>query len=157
MGSTTEIIIDLRDEAATARLAEMLSRVVRIGDVIALHGDLGSGKTAFARAFIRALGDPEEEVPSPTFTLVQIYDLSVGPVFHFDFYRLNRAEETYELGIEDAFHEGVSLIEWPDRVRGLLPRERLDLELSLRGKKARRAVLRGGGSWMERLRESGHA
>ena len=74
-----------------------------------------------------------------------------------DFYRVTRPEEAYELGIEDAFHEGISLIEWPDRIRGLLPRERLDLQLIARGKKARRAVLRGTGSWMERLRDSGHA
>ncbi|MCP5366646.1 MAG: tRNA (adenosine(37)-N6)-threonylcarbamoyltransferase complex ATPase subunit type 1 TsaE [Hyphomicrobiales bacterium] len=157
MDSSDQITIDLRDEAATARLAQSLARVARVRDVIALRGDLGAGKTALARAFIRALGDPDEEVPSPTFTLVQHYDTDAGPVVHFDFYRLNTAEEAYELGLEDAFAEGISLIEWPERVPGLLPRDRLDVTLAIRGKRARRAVLAGGNSWMERLRSAGHA
>src|SRR6516162_7945065 len=91
--------LDLPDEAATAAFAARVSAVAEIGDVIALKGDLGTGKTSFARAFIRARG-AVEEVPSPTFTLVQIYELAETAIWHFDLYRLKSAEEAWELGIE---------------------------------------------------------
>ena len=123
--------------------------------MIALVGTLGAGKTAFARAFVRALGDPDADVPSPTFTLVQTYDVAPAPVWHMDAYRLKAAEEAYELGIEEAFAEGITLIEWPDRLESLLPADRLDLRLEIGpepGKgTARRAVLAGGGDWPQRL------
>ena len=138
-GSSDSPALDLAlpDLAATQRLARALAANARPGDVIALHGDLGSGKTTFARAFINALPpdptgtlqDREEEVPSPTFTLVQIYARRPAPVWHFDFYRIQRADEAYELGIEEAFSEGISVIEWPVRLGSLLPSDRLDLEL----------------------------
>ena len=104
--------IDLPDENATAALAARLAAVVRPGDIIALKGELGAGKTSFARAFIRARGG-DETVPSPSFTLVQTYDLPGGTVWHFDLYRLRAAEEAWELGVEEAFHDGIALIEWP--------------------------------------------
>ena len=95
----------LADLAATGRLAEALARLARVGDVLALAGPLGVGKTAFARAFIRALGG-EEEVPSPTFTLVQLYELGTLTLYHFDLYRFERPEEAYELGIEGLSRRG---------------------------------------------------
>lgn len=102
---------DLPDEAATAALAQLLAPLLRQGDVLALQGDLGAGKTTFARALINALEGPVEEVPSPTFTLVQTYQRGELEIWHFDLYRLEDPEEAWELGIEEAFSEGVSLIE----------------------------------------------
>jgi tRNA threonylcarbamoyl adenosine modification protein YjeE len=91
---------DLVDETATVRLAWHVAMLARPGDVLALHGGLGSGKTSFARAFLRArAGDPLLEVPSPTFTLVQVYDLPGGAIWHLDLYRLAAPEEVWELGI----------------------------------------------------------
>jgi tRNA threonylcarbamoyladenosine biosynthesis protein TsaE len=152
------IALDLPDEAATAALARRLARLARPGDVIALAGGLGSGKTSFARAFIRSLplGDAAdgEEIPSPTFTLVQIYERRPAPVWHFDLYRLERPEEAYELGLEDAFSGAISLIEWPERLGSLLPGERLDVRLSFTDEGGRRRVeLVGHGDWAARLGE----
>jgi tRNA threonylcarbamoyl adenosine modification protein YjeE len=147
------LVLDLADEAATASLATRLASRAEVGDVIGLAGDLGSGKTTFARAFIRALGDGNEEVPSPTFTLVEIYAFAGHPpVWHFDLYRLSAPAEAHELGLEDAFAEGVSLIEWPERLGPLLPPEHLMLALAEgRAPDARRAQLSGTPRWAERL------
>lgn len=149
--------ITLEDEARTAALAASLAAVARAGDVLALWGDLGTGKTVFARAFVNALSPNAEEVPSPTFTLVQVYDTAICPIYHFDLYRLEHPIEAFELGIEDAFAEGVSLIEWPERLGGYIPKDRLDLTLSHppanAGANGRRAVLSGLGSWARRIKE----
>ncbi len=155
----------LCDVDTTAALAEEVAVLARPGDVIALGGDLGCGKTTFARAFIRALailhgeGDREEEVPSPTFTLVQIYQRLPAPVWHFDLYRVEKPEEAYELGIEEAFEGAISLVEWPQRLGRLLPTERLDLDLKFSSEapeddiscEPRRATLTGHGVWAARL------
>jgi tRNA threonylcarbamoyladenosine biosynthesis protein TsaE len=144
-------IIDLPDEIATAALAARLAGMVRPGDVIALKGELGAGKTSFARAFIRARGG-DEDVPSPTFTLVQTYDLPGGTVWHFDLYRLRAPEEAWELGIEEAFAEGITLIEWPERLGMLLPPRRLLVTLDFTAAPgARRATLAGDGAWVPRF------
>src|SRR5579871_3208575 len=111
----------LPDPTATARLAAGVAPLARIGDVVALHGALGSGKTSFARAFVAARAGRVIEVPSPTFTLVQTYDLPNGPVWHFDLYRLERPDDAIELGIDEAFADAISLIEWPERLGALLP------------------------------------
>ena len=144
----------LADEAATRDLAGRLAALARPGDVIALLGDLGTGKTVFARAFIEALEHHDEEVPSPTFTLVQTYDLPEFIVYHFDLYRLEDPEEAYELDIEEAFAEGVSLIEWPERLGSLMPGRRLQVALAHVGENARTATLDGGGDWPDRLKEA---
>jgi tRNA threonylcarbamoyladenosine biosynthesis protein TsaE len=147
-----ERVASLADEAATVALARRIAAVARAGDVIALAGDLGAGKTRFARAFVDALTGAREEVPSPTFTLVQTYDSPAGQIWHFDLYRLSRPEEAEELGLEEALCEGISLIEWPDRVAILLPDERLDLHLAFGAQPtARTARLIGRGSWADRL------
>ena len=148
--------MELAREAATEELARAVARLARPGDVIALAGGLGTGKTAFARAFIharaRAAGRAAEEVPSPTFTLVQAYELPGGTVHHFDLFRLSSSEEAIELGIEEAFADGISLIEWPDRVSGLLPAGHLEVAFAMGGTTASRRVrLTGQGNWPERL------
>ncbi len=143
--------------AATAALAGRIAKVSRAGDVIGLTGPLGAGKTTFARAFIAALasadGTDEPEVPSPTFTLVQAYDFSHLTVYHFDLYRVDKPEDAYELGIEDAFADGISLIEWPARLGWLMPRDGLDVALLPGGDEGARALrLTALGDWLERIR-----
>lgn len=145
------IVIELPDEAATSRFAAAVAARAQPGDVIALRGELGSGKTSFARAFIQARGG-HEAVPSPTFTLVQVYELADAAVWHIDAYRLRDPEEAWELGIEEAFRDGVSLIEWPERLRGLVPARRLEIALSPGATPdSRRAALDPGGDWPARL------
>src|SRR3954463_4857699 len=138
-------VIELPDEAATAAFATRLARLARRGDVIALEGELGAGKTSFARAFIRARANGEtggETVPSPTFTLVQIYEVGDVPIWHIDAYRLRDPDEIWELGIEDGFRDGISLIEWPERLGSLIPARRLRIILSDAGPpNARRAAI----------------
>jgi tRNA threonylcarbamoyladenosine biosynthesis protein TsaE len=141
----------IADASATAALAARLAPLLRAGDVVALSGPLGAGKTFFARSVIEALGGPEE-VPSPTFKLVQTYDLAPAPVWHFDLYRLSRPEDAYELDIEDAFADAISLIEWPERLGGLLPAERLNVALAFgAGDNERQVTLTGSPGWSERL------
>jgi len=141
--------LHLPDPAATQRLARAVAERARPRDVIALHGELGSGKTFFARAFIG-----EEDVPSPTFTLVQIYDRPQGRIWHFDLYRLDAPDQAIELGIEEAFAGGISVIEWPERLGSLLPRERLDVALAFAAEpEAREATLAGHGRWAQLVGE----
>ncbi|MSP49406.1 MAG: tRNA (adenosine(37)-N6)-threonylcarbamoyltransferase complex ATPase subunit type 1 TsaE [Alphaproteobacteria bacterium] len=138
--------------SATRALAARLAPLLRAGDVVALSGELGTGKTFFARAVIQALGGPEE-VPSPTFTLVQTYDLAPTPVWHFDLYRLGKPEDAYELDLEDAFADAISLIEWPERLGALLPVDRLDIALAFgTSENERLGTISGGASWTERLK-----
>ena len=144
----------LDDEAATGRLAQALARVLAPGDVVALSGPLGSGKSALVRAIVRALGRPDEEVPSPTFTLVQTYDLPDFTLWHFDLYRIESPDEVAELGLEDALAGGVSMIEWPERAGPALPPGCLRIELDFGPQRGvRRAVLSGPDSWAARLRD----
>ncbi len=146
--------LELADLAATQALARTVAGLVRRGDVIGLGGELGAGKTTFARAFIHAReGQATEDVPSPTFTLAQVYDVAGLPIWHFDLYRLAKPEDALELGIEDAFAEGVSLIEWPGRLGRWLPKDRLDLMLTqgAANEHARHVILMGHGSWAERM------
>jgi tRNA threonylcarbamoyladenosine biosynthesis protein TsaE len=146
------IVVELPDEAATANFAARIAGLANPGDIIALQGDLGVGKTTFARAFIRACGNRQEEVPSPTFTLVQIYEAGPAPVWHFDLYRLRTPEDAWELGIEDAFGAGISLIEWPERLGPLLPDRRLQIKFELADRpRARRVSVDPGTDWRTRL------
>jgi tRNA threonylcarbamoyladenosine biosynthesis protein TsaE len=142
--------VALADETATAALAKRLAPLLRCGDVVALWGGLGAGKTSFARALLGALGYAGE-VPSPTFTLVQVYEVAPCPVWHIDLYRLAAPDEALELGIEEAFAEAVALIEWPERLGALLPADRLDLRLDIAGGDRREATMTGHGGWRDRL------
>ncbi|PWJ80201.1 hypothetical protein C7441_113128 [Pseudaminobacter salicylatoxidans] len=131
----TETVFErfLPDEPATLRLGEDLALALRRGDVLALHGDLGTGKTTLARSLIRALaGDPELEVPSPTFTLVQVYEGRL-PIQHFDLYRLSSEEELDELGFDDALEQGAALVEWPEKAGNRMPASATRVELTEEG------------------------
>ncbi len=143
----------LDDEAATARLGEDLAMALKPGDVLALSGDLGAGKSTLARALIRALADDEAlDVPSPTFTLVQSYATRL-PVHHFDLYRLASAAELEELGFDEALATGAALVEWPDRAEGALPSTTVHVELDHQGD-GRLARLSGSGSAFDRITRS---
>jgi tRNA threonylcarbamoyladenosine biosynthesis protein TsaE len=115
-------------EPALCQLAEKLAPLLQTGDALLLTGDLGTGKSTFARALIRArCGDPLLEVASPTFTLVQLYE-GTPPLYHYDLYRLKDASELDELGLDDAFSEAITLIEWPEILEHHLPPHRISLQ-----------------------------
>lgn len=140
----------LADAAATDRLAAAVAALARPGDVILLRGDLGTGKTHFARGFIAARAGRALDVPSPTFTLVQTYDLPGGAVWHFDLYRLERPRDVSELDIDEAFADGISLVEWPDRLGAEVPADRLEIALAYGGApEERRVTLSGFGRWAD--------
>jgi tRNA threonylcarbamoyladenosine biosynthesis protein TsaE len=113
------ITLDLPSEAATASLAARLAPLLRAGDTLLLSGPIGAGKTHFARALVKtrlAAAGRDEDVPSPTYTLVQTYDDGQTRIWHADLYRLGGPAEVPELGLEDAFREAIVLVEWPDRL-----------------------------------------
>ena len=142
-----------RDIATTAEMEALGAAVgarLRPGDAVCLLGPLGAGKSTLARGLIRSLTTPDEEVPSPTFTLVQLY---AGPDFtlaHFDLYRLKTADEAYELGLDEALDDGAALIEWPQRLGDAQPADRLAIEIEIMADDARRVRFTGHGSWKGR-------
>ena len=145
------LLLDLPDLPATEALGARIAGELRAGDTVLLQGPLGAGKSALARALIRALlRDPALEVPSPSYTLVQTYDALLGPVHHFDLWRLDSPAAVAELGWEDA-QEGVVLVEWPDRLGALTPEDALMVELSHAGGDGRQATLHGWPSRLEAL------
>lgn len=143
--------IDLRDLAATRTLGRRLGALLKPGDVVALAGSLGCGKTELARSVIRARAGAEVEVPSPTFTLVQDYELPGLTLRHADLYRIEDPVEIDELGL-DELDGAALLVEWPERAGDRLTPDRLEIRLELVGAgQGRRAVLEGGPSWRDRL------
>ncbi len=142
------LTLDLPDLAATDALAARVAGLARSGDAILLEGPLGAGKTAFARAFLRAAAaDPALDVPSPSYTLVQTYETPRFRAHHFDLWRLGGPDDLAELGWEEARGDLV-LVEWPDRLGPLRPADALTVALAPAGGDARRAALRG---WPDRL------
>jgi tRNA threonylcarbamoyladenosine biosynthesis protein TsaE len=148
----------LADEAATARLGAAIAQALQPGEAVCLSGPLGAGKSTLARALVRALTTPDEEVPSPTFTLVQFYEGPRLKVAHFDLYRLSNPDEAYEIGLDEALDDGAAVIEWPERLAGRLPRDRLDVEIALgesAGERGRSVRLTPHGAWEGRGLEFG--
>ena len=140
--------------AATAILAGEVADLLRPGDIMALGGTLGAGKTAFARALVRHLAQEEIDVPSPTYNLLLTYDFDDFCLYHYDLYRLETPEEAFELDIDEAFDTGVSLIEWPDRLSKYLPAGHLLIEItSEEGASEEARIIRfyGNASWKQRL------
>jgi len=124
------LTLTLRSADATARLAERLGALLHPGDCLLLDGPIGAGKTHFARALIQSLMDVPEDVPSPTFTLVQTYDTGAGELWHADLYRLSSPDEIEELGLTEAMEQAICLIEWPDRLGPLTPPDALSLSFA---------------------------
>jgi len=146
--------INLSTLDATKDLAVRIAKCLRVGDIVALKGPLGAGKTTLARYIIQGLGWTESEIPSPTFTLAQEYDFLNFTLWHFDMYRLETPEDAFELGVEEAFATGVSLIEWPERLGGCLPLQRLDVTLSFRNDAGVRQVeLSAESAWADRVEQ----
>ena len=149
--------IPLADAEATTALGAAIAPLLQPGDAVLLYGPLGMGKSTLARGLIRALlrisARPDEDVPSPTFTLVQFYETS-PPVAHFDLYRLTRPEEAFEIGLDEALVDGFALIEWPERLGEdpgrMLGPDRLVIALAEDGP-GRRATVSGAGSWHSRI------
>ena len=137
----------LASPEATAALGVRLAGRLRAGEAVMLEGPMGAGKSHLARAAIRALTTPEEEVPSPSYTLVQTYEARDGtPIWHADLHRLSGPEEAWELGLAEAFGEAICLVEWPDRLGALAPPGALWVRLEPEGE-GRRVRLRGGSRW----------
>ena len=147
--------IALPNAEATTALGQAIAPLLAPGDSVLLYGPLGMGKSTLARGLIRALTTPDEDVPSPTFTLVQFYD-SEPPVAHFDLYRLTRPEEAFEIGLDEALDDGCAIIEWPERLgddpgRFLGP-DQLIIEICEQGE-GRIATVSGIGRWETRVKE----
>lgn len=133
----------------TAKMARHIASLLRLHDVVLLKGDLGAGKSTFARSLIQTLCGEATNVPSPTFTLVQTYETPAFLLWHFDLYRIKNPEDIYELGIEEAYGYGVSLIEWPERLGANLPNEYLEIKLCYGNQKNERILCFTG--WKDRL------
>ena len=136
----------------TKTLATEIKEYLQNGDVILLKGEIGAGKSHFARSLIQAAMDKVEEVPSPTFTLVQTYDTKIGSIWHADLYRLSDHSEIFELGLIDAFGKEIVLVEWPDRLGHLEPQDALKIEIVILENDKREVIFSTSSRmWEERL------
>ena len=140
------------NESDTKALARKIADIAKIGDIFALYGTLGMGKSVFSRAFIQHLSNASE-VPSPTFTLLQLYECKKFDIYHYDMYRIKSPEEIFELGIEDAFYSGVSLIEWPEKIEKYLPSNVIKIQFNPTGENSRQILISSENSdWLQRMR-----
>lgn len=149
MDAMEEIRFDLPSEEATRVLGASLGAILEPGDILLLSGPLGAGKTTLARALI-AQRCGVAEAPSPTFSLVETYPGDGVTIWHFDFYRLKRDEDAWELGIEEAFSEGASIIEWPERALSVIPPSAMSISLSIENGR-RSALAKAPDGWGPRL------
>ena len=142
----------IKNETETSVFAEEVAALADVGDVICLFGGLGAGKTNFSRSFIRSLTNSDQDVPSPTYTLVQSYEIQKQSnsieIWHFDLYRISEEVEIMELGIEDACSDGIVLIEWPENALRFLPKRRLEIHFEFSQHQEERILtLRGPEQW----------
>ena len=155
MGGPFQIQFDLADAEATEALGRALASVLEAGDCLLLEGDIGAGKTHLARALIQAQLSSHglwEDVPSPTFTLVQTYALPTFDIWHCDLYRLSHTDELFELGLADAFETELCIVEWPDRLEDMAPASAIHIQLAPSGD-GRAVTLRGNPDWLARLKD----
>ncbi len=146
------MVLTLENDADTRRLGAALAALLKPGDVVALRGGLGAGKTTLTRGLVQSLAGSEEEVPSPTYTLVQQYDAPGFLLWHFDLYRLESPDDLHELGWDETA-DGVVIIEWPDKAGLLLPRWRLDVTLEIDADRRQVRLEPRGEDWQTRLDE----
>ena len=141
------------DESQTQRLAATLARQCLPGDCILLNGDLGAGKTAFARGFIQTLSPASTEIVSPTFNLVQTYPAGRIMIWHFDLYRLKTPQDTQEIGLDEALQSGITLIEWPELAKDVYPPSALHVHITLGSAPDERQLSFSGlaAHWKDRL------
>lgn len=152
MNASPDFSFFLANEADMQAFGARLSSLLLEGDVLSFQGDLGAGKTTMIRGMIRKLTSHDEEVPSPTYTIVQTYETPDAMIWHFDLYRLEAPEEVIELGFEDALND-ICLIEWPDKAGSFLPEDRLNLRIEHEGEGRKVSLIPGSGKWESRLNE----
>ena len=152
MNARPDLEIPLKGEGETLALGARIASMLRAGDVIALYGDLGAGKSTLTRGLIRALLSPDTDVPSPTYTLVQTYDTDAGTIWHFDLYRVEAPSELFELGFDEALDD-IAVIEWPENAGSLLPENRLSINISFDGSGRRARLTSTEPDWITRLND----
>ena len=151
-------VLNLTSPEATCALASQLATRLSPGDVLLLSGGIGAGKTHFARCLIQSMLGWAEDVPSPTFTLVQTYDTEKAEIWHADLYRLTSPDEVIELGLDEAFETAICLIEWPDRLGSLVPSDALRLQFVTVDDETREITASGpDAAWRDRLLETQNA
>ncbi|APX13096.1 tRNA (adenosine(37)-N6)-threonylcarbamoyltransferase complex ATPase subunit type 1 TsaE [Tateyamaria omphalii] len=155
--TTAPLTLHWPTEDDTARAARAIGANMQPGDVILLEGDVGAGKTHLARALIQSLMTEPEDVPSPTFTLVQIYDTRNGPLWHTDLYRISADTEIDELGLFDAFETAMCLVEWPDRLGMMTPKHALTISIETQGDARSARLSWTDPRWANRLNEVAHS
>tara|TARA_Y100000589_G_scaffold114068_1_gene108343 strand:- start:1286 stop:1750 length:465 start_codon:yes stop_codon:yes gene_type:complete len=139
----------------TEELASALKENLQNGDIILLKGEIGAGKSLFARSLIQSTMDQVEEVPSPTFTIVQTYETKLGSIWHADLYRLTDQSEIFELGLIDAFVSEIVIVEWPDRLGHLEPQDALTVEIIILENDKREVIFSSNSSmWKVRLEKT---
>lgn len=146
--------ISIINEQQTTALATAVAKQIAVGEAVLLSGELGVGKTYFAKKFLNALGIAESLVASPTFTLVNVYDTNKGPLWHADLYRIKSKDEVLELGLEDAFSSSITLIEWPERADLHWPKDYLALSFEFSDDESARTITpQGFGTWGKKVNE----